>query len=310
MPFRAVSILLLLLVACAAGRPLAVVPQVVTAAPVRNPPIAFPGGVQGYQAITYAQWPGFRPLTLDLYLPPSDPAGRRFPLVVYVHGGAWLGGDPRRAGAIEDFPALLASLARRGYAVASVSYRLSGEARFPAAPSDLRAALHWLGSTQDFPIDASRTLLWGSSAGAQVAALAATACDPCVRGVVAWYGVFDMRNMPGAADPEAPHWRMLGCVAAACGPLLDEASPAARVGPRAPPMLLIAGTADRIVPSDQSTAMAARLRAAGIRHELLLIEGVDHSFIGATPSDTRNATIRAVEATFRFIAEVLAPIQA
>ena len=310
MPFRVPFILLLLLAACTAERPLAVAPQIVTAAAVRNPPIAFPGGVQGYQAITYAQWPGFRPLTLDLYLPPPGPAGMRFPLVVYVHGGAWIGGDPRRAGAIEDFPALLAALARRGHAVASVSYRLSGEARFPAASTDLRAAMHWLGSTRDYPIDASRTLLWGSSAGAQVAALAATACDPCVRGVVAWYGVFDMRTMPGAADPEAPHWRMLGCVAAACGPRLDEASPAARVGPRTPPMLLVAGTGDRVVPPDQSIAMAARLRAAGIRHELLLIEGVDHSFVGRTPAETRAATIRAVEATFRFIAEVLAPIRA
>ena len=324
MPFRArlsfASWLLLAGCGTTAGPPLAVAPRVVAAAPVRNPPIAYPGGVQGYQAVTFAQWPGFRPLTLDLYLPPAGPAGTRFPLVVYVHGGAWMAGDPRRAGAIEDFPALLASLARRGYAVASVSYRLSGEARFPAAPVDLGAALRWLRSQPQYPIDSARTLLWGDSAGAHLAALLATACtdplfgavaaeptpDLCAQGVVGWYGVFDLRTMPGQTDPEAPHWRMLGCFAA-CGPRLDQASPAARVGPDAPPMLLIAGTRDRVVPPDQSIAMAARLREAGVRYELLLLEGVDHSFIGPSPAATRDATTRAVEATFQFTDAVLAP---
>ena len=105
--------------------------------------VAYSNGVTGVFDLTYATLPGYRPLTLDLY----SPAARGpLPLLVFVHGGGWNGGDARHTGTFEDFPATLAALAAEGYVVASVNYRLSEEARFPAALEDVKAAIRWLRS--------------------------------------------------------------------------------------------------------------------------------------------------------------------
>src|SRR6188768_2166392 len=109
--------------------------------------VDFERNVASYPDLVYSVPPGFRPLRLDLYRPkqaPQDPAG--FPLVVYIHGGGWQSGHTRHAGAFANWPAVLASLAARGYVVASVEYRLSGEARFPAAIQDVKTAVRWLRS--------------------------------------------------------------------------------------------------------------------------------------------------------------------
>ncbi|HEX6012562.1 MAG TPA: alpha/beta hydrolase, partial [Geminicoccaceae bacterium] len=84
--------------------------------------------------LTFWEPASYRPLSLDLYLPPeaAERPTTGFPVVVFVHGGGWLGGDPRRSGPFVDFPGVLASIAARGYVVASIEYRLSGEATFPA----------------------------------------------------------------------------------------------------------------------------------------------------------------------------------
>ena len=309
----------------------------VAAAPVpddRFPrrPVDFPGGVTGLPDLVYAVVPGFRPMTLDLYLPPADTrrpeAGH--PLVVYVHGGAWMSGHARQAGAMADFPGFLASLARRGYAVASVNYRLSGEATFPAALHDVKTAIRWLRSqASSHAIDPRRALVWGSSAGGQLAALVATSCgdpslDPpglpadlegesdCVLGAVTWYGIFDLDSLsgPGAAGRSpghpSPEARYLGCDPTACDRArLAVASPIDHVDRGDPPMLLIHGMRDRIVPYRQSERMAGALRRAGVSARLVLIPDADHSFIGPTAAATRDATYRAIDDTLAFIDEVL-----
>ena len=294
--------------------------------------VEFPGGVTGLPDITYSIVPGHRPMTLDLYLPFAD-AGRRgavHPLVVYVHGGAWMGGHSRQAGAMADFPAFLASLARRGYVVASVNYRLSGEAIFPAAVHDVKTAIRWLRSQGSrYGIDTGRALVWGSSAGGQLAALVATSCgDPslippdlpadledqsdCVSGAVTWYGFFDFESPQGpaaggqSAETPGPEARYLGCDPPACGrDRLSTASPVDHVDSGDPPMLLIHGTSDRIIPYQQSERMAEALRRAGVSERLVLIPGAGHSFIGPTAAATREATYRAIDDTLTFIDEIL-----
>src|SRR4051812_44605549 len=117
------------------GAKIADVTDVGTVVPAAGPDsfagvkVDFPDGVTGYPDITYQTLPGYRPLKLDLFLPPKTfaPAGPR-PLIVYVQGGGWLAGGPRRSAAYTDWPKVLASLAARGYVVASVSYRFSSEA--------------------------------------------------------------------------------------------------------------------------------------------------------------------------------------
>lgn len=306
----------------------------------------FANGVKGVPGVVYWTQTGYRPLMLDLYLPPKSlrrPAAG-FPLVVLIHGGGWMGGDSRRIGVFVDFPGVLASLAARGYVVASVEYRLSGEAIFPAQIQDVKAAIRFLRTkAADYGIDPARAMTWGTSAGGHLAALAAASCgvqalepaqsipassavvaagpvatanvSDCVQGSVAWFGVFDMATIAAQAKQDGafsrdaadtPEWRLLGCFASECrNGQMAAASPVTYVGAKTPPMLLIVGDADKTVPYHQTLEMEQRLKAAGVAHELMVIPEADHMLVGKTPEQTRNANLAALEATFRFIDETM-----
>ncbi len=156
----------------------------------------------GLTDLVYATLPGYRPLRLDLYREAGVDAPR--PLVVVVHGGGWAHANPRVGAGFKDFPSVLAYLAQRGYVVASIEYRLSGEAPFPAQVEDLQAALGFLRSgAARFGIDPDRVALWGLSAGAQIAALHATRCRPadCVQALVGWFGTVRPRDAYVARVP-------------------------------------------------------------------------------------------------------------
>lgn len=293
-------------------------PATVDAYPPRK--TAFAGGVTGLADVTYAARLGFRPLKLDLYLPPDRFKGPR-PVVVFVHGGAWGLGSPRTTGAFEDFPAVLASFSARGYVVAALTYRFFYEAPFPAAEQDVKTAVRWLrANAADYKVDKTRIVTWGVSSGAQLATLTAAACgvaalappgpaaeSDCVQGAVSWYGIFDFAMdfadrsavlAPGASPRiENPYIACSPCTAEqfrfpSVAPYLDAGDP---------PMLLIHGDADRSIPAHQSQAFDAALRAAGVKSELLIIPGVDHSLIGPTPEATRAATLQALTRTESFI---------
>jgi acetyl esterase/lipase len=273
---------------------------------------AFPGGVTGHADVVYAVIPGYRPLILDLYVPVRSSSPR--PLVIYIHGGGWVSGHTRQAGAISDFPRTLASLASEGFVVASLEYRLSGEAPFPAQLQDVRAAIRFLrANAARYGIDSARVGIWGGSAGGHLAALAALSCgapgidttpqpagSECVQAAVTWYGVFDFAPLIGRGEgaPSA----LLGCREAAACPAdrIAAVSPLTYLDRGDPPFLLIHGTSDHTVPIAQSEEALARMRAAGVPVEHIFIPDVDHSFIGATPAATRAATLEALNATFDF----------
>jgi acetyl esterase/lipase len=273
----------------------------------------FPGGVTGLADVTYSVVPGFRPLILDLYLPQTTSAQ---PLILFIHGGGWIGGNTRHSGALADFPRALAQLASEGFVVASVEYRLAGEAAFPAALQDVRAALRYLReNAAKYRVDASKVAIWGGSAGGQLAALAAASCgdqsldvapapsgSECVQGAVIWYGVFDFTPLAARAGG-GPDQRFLGC-ASGCDAAARRASPISYVTADDPPFLLIHGEADRTVEVGQSRAMEAQLRKAGVEVEAIYIPGVDHSFVGSTLDQTRAATLAATNATFDFFHEL------
>lgn len=284
--------------------------------------VAFDGGVTGLADITYSFIPGWRPLKLDLYLPPASFRGPR-PTIVFMHGGAWGYGDPRSTGAIENFPQVLAAFAGRGYVVASVSYRFFNEAPFPAALQDVKTAIRWLRAHAGlYAIDKSRFVTWGPSSGAQLATLAADSCgvaalepkqaaqskeSDCVQGAVSWYGIFDFAMdladrtavLPPGASPriENPYIACGPCTAAQ----LSFPSVAPYLDAKDPPMLLIHGTADKSVPPHQSQAFYEAARRAGVKAELVLIPGADHSLIGPTPEVTRAASLEALDKTTAFI---------
>ncbi len=307
------------------------------AQPPSSRDMRFADGVQGLFGIVFRRLPGYRPLTLDLYLPRNTAPQPRegFPLVVYIHGGGWVGGDAHRSGTFRDFPGVLAALSAKGYVVASIEYRLSGEAKFPAQVRDVKAAIRWLRAHASYyGIDPARAVAWGVSAGGHLAGLAAVSChaaelepaaadagaasriSDCLQGAVAWYGVFDMATIAQQAredhamsrdDPGAPEWRLLGCFGdKQCDrKRIAEASPITYVDTADPPMLLIVGSADTVVPYQQTLEMADRLQAAGVAHRLIVLNGLDHGLVGRTPQQTRDAALQALAATFRFIDQTI-----
>jgi acetyl esterase/lipase len=285
--------------------------------------VQFAGGVTGFPDIAYAMWSGYRPLLLDLYLPPLS--GKPVPLVLFLHGGSIQGATSRYALGIDDLPSVLASLAARGYAVASVNYRLSAEARFPAQVQDAKAAIRFLRAhAARFHLDPDRAVIWGASSGGQLAALVAASCgksefapppsnsrpllkdvaaanipvSDCVQGAVIWYG--DMDISQAAPDPAISAF--LGC-----GPCnaatLASASPITSVSAATPPMLLVDGAADPVSPLAM-TAMAGRLRQFNVPVETYIIPDVGHGFIGKTPEITQEANRKALERTFAFLARL------
>jgi acetyl esterase/lipase len=235
--------------------------------------------------------PGGADLALDLYLP-ADPAGA--PVCVYLHGGGWMRGA-RTDRAAER----LQPVARAGVAVASVDYRLSGQAAFPAQLDDARAAVRWVRAhAAEHGHDATRVGAWGASAGGHLAALLGLTADDrdaelgdsSVQAVVAWFATTDLLGL--AADaPEGPlppfvtgplpdppfEARLLGVAAAADAPeRARAASPVAHAHAGAPPFLLAHGDRDGLVPSAQSRRLHAALRAAGADATLWVLAGGNH----------------------------------
>ncbi len=294
--------------------------------------IQFPNGVTSLADVVYAVHVGYRPLTLDLYLPPDARADdASYPFVVIVHGGGWQSGHTRHSGAFSNWPAALASIANEGFVVASVEYRLSREAPFPAAFDDVRDAIRWLRSNaSDYAVDTSKAVIMGGSSGGQLAALVGTACgdkpyptaevevaepteSACVQGVVAWYGMFDFGEVvpvgegnEGRSVPGVPG-RYLDCGPEYCEEdVVRAASAISWVDPSDPPFLMIHGVDDPVIAIGQSRAMQENLEDAGVESTLIEIPGVRHSFIGDTPEDTINASRQAWDESVAFIRRILA----
>src|SRR3954465_9042531 len=149
--------------------------------------VTFANGVLSTLDVQFWAPVGYRPLTLDIYLPPASVPKPRagFPLVVQIHGGGWMLGDKRLSGPFVDWASGLASLSATGYVVAAVDYRLSSEAQFPVQAQDVKASIRWLRlNAAKYGIDGGRgvasggrgAVAWGEPAGARLAALEAVSC--------------------------------------------------------------------------------------------------------------------------------------
>lgn len=226
---------------------------------------------------------------LDLLLPAGE--GPR-PLVVFIHGGAWKGGDKR------NNPA--ARLAERGYAVASINYRLSQEAVFPAQIHDCKAAIRFLrGKAGEYGIDPDRVAVWGSSAGGHLVALLGVTGDvPALEGtlgvtnqssrvqaVVNFFGPANLLTMGAQSGPDSrirhdapdsPESELIGGAVQENAEKARAASPVTHVSPGDAPMLLVHGDADPLVPVQQSRELHEALRKAGVDSTLRVVPGGGH----------------------------------
>lgn len=244
-----------------------------------------PPGVKAHRDLAYVEGGGggHARQRLDLYLPegaPSAAAAAPLPVIVWVHGGGWQSGDRRQC------PPLRQGFVGRGYAVASVGYRLSGDAPFPAQIDDVRAAVRWLRAhAREYNLDSGRVGAWGSSAGGHLVALLGTGGkdpDERVQAVCDFFGPTDLVRMaqtPGYeshARADSPEGRLLG------GPVLENREKAGKADPVAladkadPPFLIVHGDRDPVVPPDQSRLLFDALRAAGVPVRLHTLRGAGH----------------------------------
>ena len=239
---------------------------------------------------------------LDLYLPAYVTG--QVPLIVYIHGGAFKGGDKDRAA--QPYPQGLAGrktlvqVIPPGYVFASINYRLSGEATFPAQIHDCKAAIRWLRAHADeYHIDPARIGVWGASAGGHLAALLGTSggnkelegtggnpqFSSSVQAVCDHFGptnLVRMSEMLGQIDIENNESLYIG------GPLKKNlekanlANPITHIKEKTPPFLIIHGDSDVLVPSDQSRILYEALVKAKVTASLHIIPGAGHGFAGAT----------------------------
>jgi len=224
-------------------------------------------------------------LRLDLYFPGI--ARPPYPLVVWIHGGGW------RAGNKAPLPPHAATLLERGYAVASINYRLSGQAIWPAQIHDCKGAIRWLRAhAPEYNLDPRRIGVWGSSAGGHLVAMLGTsmnvetlegvvggnlAFSSDVQAVCDWYGPSDLLTMGGWHDnPDSPEAKLIG------GPVQDNpgkawaASPVAYVNGDEPPFLIMHGTKDKTVPFSQSEELRDSLLQHGVDVIFHPVEGAGH----------------------------------
>lgn len=249
-----------------------------------------PDNVDAHRDIAYVMG-GHDRQRLDLYLP-KNRSSHSLPLVIWVHGGAWRQGN--------RFPCPALFLAEHGYAVASLGYRLSDSARFPAQIHDCKAAIRYLRNRADeYGLDSKRFGVWGSSAGGHLVALLGTSGNApelegtvgeshgssAVQAVCDYFGPTDLLKMASQSGansridhdaPNSPESVLLG------GPLQEQvtaanaANPLTYIDSQDPPFLIVHGDQDPLVPHQQSRILDEALDQSQVTAELIIVPGGGH----------------------------------
>jgi len=248
------------------------------ALPARAP--ALPG-IRQMRDIPYVAG-GHERQKLDLYLPVAS--GSACPLVIWVHGGGWNSGSKNGSPAIR--------LVERGYAVASIDYRLSQDAIYPAQIEDCKSAVRFLRAhAVEYGIQPKRIGVWGGSAGGHLVSLLGATGDirdfdaganldqsSQVQCVVDWFGPTDFLHYgdpPSQAsyDPNSAGAKLLG---GKDPEKARRASPLYFVNKDAAPFLIMQGDKDNLVPLQQSQVLDAALKKNGVECNLMIFPGAGH----------------------------------
>jgi acetyl esterase/lipase len=251
------------------------------------PRASLPAGATAHRDLAYVE-NGYERHKLDLYLP-EKPTGP-LPVIIWVHGGGWQNGSK------DGCPPLRAGYLENGYAIASLNYRLSGHAIFPAQIEDCKTAIRWLrANAGKYGLDPKRFGVWGSSAGGHLVALLGTSGEvkefetganvdqsSRVQAVCDFYGPTDFtvfattRGYESHAADSSPEAKLLG------GAILQNKERAARVNPITyvstddPPFLIVHGDKDPTVPLNQSQLLFEALTKSGVGAHLHTLHGATH----------------------------------
>lgn len=239
---------------------------------------------------------------LDIYLPETGYGP--FPVIVSIHGGAFMGCDKADMQVMPMLEGL-----QRGYAVVAINYRLSGEAKFPALVQDAKVAIRWIrANAARFGFDPQHIAAWGGSAGGyQASMLGVTAGvqeledlglgnpdQPSdIQAAVVWYGPTDFLKMDEQLtslgmpppvgmehnSPNSPESLLLGQHITQVPGLVQAANPETYIRPSAPPFFIQHGTCDAVVPVLQSVNFAAKLAqvVGEEKVQLELLAGAEHA---------------------------------
>ena len=270
-----------------------------------------PAGIKLEKDIAYIEG-GDEAQKLDIYLP-ETPSDKPLPLIVHIHGGGW------RAGS--KFPCPVSAMVVKGYAVASVEYRFSQKANFPAQIQDCQAAIRWLRAhAKQYNFDTDHLGAVGGSAGGHLSALVGTSggkkAFPAIGGhldqsdrvqaVIDIYGPADfstvvqqaaedknVKNIFAFNTPSDPYSSLIG-TKLDDKPKADAVSPVYYVSKDSPPFLILHGTHDTLVPYAQSVQLEAALKAQGVPVWLQTLPGSGHG----GPAFGKPAIIQLMQAFF------------
>lgn len=249
----------------------------------------FPVGTVFHQNVPYANDTLKRHL-LDIYLPPDVQAN--IPLVIWVHGGAWMLND--KYADMGYMKNTVRSFIENGYALASIDYRYSTSAIFPAQIQDCNEAIEFLyANASKYKIDRNRFALIGFSAGGHLASLLAlsnnnnvSAFYPAgkktnfqVRAVLDFYGPSDLLSMTASGDPNMtgdPISTLLGATPLKRPDISKLASPSTYVDKNDPPFFIVHGEKDESVPYQQSVLLQSYLNLANVKNELTIVKDAPH----------------------------------
>jgi acetyl esterase/lipase len=226
-------------------------------------------------------------LKLDLHLPTGK---LRSPLIVWIHGGAW------RSGSKKDMP--LGKLVAEGYAIASVDYRLSTEAKFPAQAHDIKAAIRFLRAHgSEWKLSSKKILIAGDSAGAHLAALVGVSNGNAelegnvgndlkqssdVQGIMSFYGAANLTTILQQSTPHGLSVRvpalelLLGDLPTNAPALTRLASPVFHVDQHDPPLLLLHGDQDPQMPINQSLELLGAYQKVKAPVQFEVVHGAAH----------------------------------
>lgn len=228
---------------------------------------------------------------MDLYVP-RKAKHQPYPVIVWIHGGAWMSGD-------KNHPPAKAIL-ERGYALASLNYRLSPQETFPAQIYDCKAAIRYLRAhAGEYKLDPDRIGVWGASAGGHLAALLGTSGDvkelegelgnnemsSRVQAVVEWAGPSDLLSLPSQSGPnskinfKSENNPVAGLMGKEHGSANDylKASPVHYVSADDPPFLIIHAQNDDVVPVGQAKELEAALSKVHVQLQCRICHSGGHA---------------------------------